>query len=232
MTTVLIDGDLIAYRCAAVNENANEGLACWQTDQLLSRILEELDATNWHIYLSGDNNFRYNIDPNYKANRRDQPRPRFLEAVRRYLVLTHGARLCDGYEADDALGMHATQFPELGLIICSIDKDLLQLEGKHYNFVRRELVTVSRLGGLRTFYEQLLVGDASDNISGCPGIGKAKAPKLLEGCDDEECLVQCCWGAFERAGATESEFIRDARLLYILRSESDSWHPPLDLQLD
>jgi len=231
MTIALIDGDLVAYRCAAVNENSNEGLACWQTDQLISRILEDTNADNWQIFLSGENNFRYNIDPNYKANRRDQPRPRFLEPVREYLVREHGASIADGYEADDSIGIALTRFSSDRCVVCSLDKDLLQLPGTHYNFVRGDFINITEIGGLRNFYEQLLVGDSSDNIRGCPGIGKAKAPRLLEGCESESCFLDCCWAAFAKAGATESEFIRDAKLLYILRSEDDWWSKTLQLDL-
>jgi len=232
MTIALIDGDIVTYRTSAVNENGSAGLACWQADQLIGSILEDVNATDWHIYISGDNNFRYGLYPDYKANRRDQVKPRFLEAVREYLVRDHGARIADGYEADDSIGIGLTKYGSDQCTICSIDKDLLQLPGYHYNFVRKEFRSISRSAGIRNFYEQLLVGDSTDNIRGCPGIGKAKAPRLLDGCADEGCLCQCAWGAFAKAGATEAEFIRDGKLLYILREEGDSWRPPLDMVLE
>lgn len=232
MTTALIDGDLVAYRCAAVNENAEAGLACWQTDQMIATILEEVNADNWFIYLSGENNFRYQIWSEYKANRRNLPRPKHLEAVREYLVLQHLASICDGYEADDALAMATRRLGTDSVEICSLDKDLLQIPGRHYNFVRKEFLVVSEFDGLFNFYIQLLVGDQSDNIRGCPGIGKAKAPRLLEGCTNESEFIQCCWQAFSRAGVSEADFIRDAKLLYILREEGDAWRPPLDLVLE
>ncbi len=237
MTTALIDGDIVAYRCAAVNENADLGLACWQADQLIARILEDVDANNWRIFLSGDNNFRYTIYPDYKAHRRNVAKPKHLEGVREYLVRDHGADISDGYEADDSIGIYASRLsgPEPAandeMVICSLDKDLLQIAGKHYNFHRRELTTVTPIGGLRNLYEQVLTGDSADNIKGCSGIGKAKAPKLLDGCSRESEFILCCWQAYERAGHTEDFFIMNAKLLYILRSEGDSWKPPLDLEL-
>lgn len=232
MTTALIDGDLVAYRCAAANEEADLGLAIWQTDQMIARILEDVNADNWFIFISGDNNFRYNIYPDYKANRRNQPRPKHLEGVREYLVSSHNADIADGYEADDSLGIARTRLGVDNNVICSLDKDLLQLEGQHYNFVKRTFERISRWDGLRNFYTQLLVGDSTDNIRGCPGIGKAKAPKLLEGCNDESDLVRCCWESYERAGSSEDFMIMNAKLLYILREEGDAWKPPLDLILE
>lgn len=229
----LIDGDAITWKCSAVCENAsNPGLANYQADQYIARILEDVNADNWIIYLSGENNFRYGIFPEYKANRRDKPRPKYLESVREYLVTDHGARITDGYEADDALGIATTEWANDNYVICSGDKDLQQLKGEHYHLDRRELTRVTEFGGLRNFYEQLLVGDPTDNIRGCPGIGKVKAPKLLDGCHDESCLAECTWEAFSKAGATELEFIRDGRLLWILRSaNARNWRPPLTFEL-
>jgi len=227
----LIDGDLVAYRCAAVNENADAHLALWQTDQLISRILEDINADNWDIFISGENNFRYTIFPDYKANRRDTPRPKHLERVREYMVSEHHARITDGWEADDELGIEAGRRGFNDVVICSLDKDLLQLPGTHYNFVRREIRRISPEEGLRNFYEQLLVGDSTDNISGCRGIGKVKAPRILGQSTNEHDLVQAVWRAYERAGESEDSFVRSARLLYILKSPDDHWRPPLDMEL-
>jgi DNA polymerase-1 len=231
MTTALIDGDLVTYRCAAVCENAGEGLAIWQTDQLVSRILEDVNADNWKIYLSGDNNFRFAIFPDYKANRRDQPKPKHLERLREYLVLEHNAIIADGCEADDELGIEGTRLGPDGAIICSLDKDLLQIPSTNYNFHRRELRRIPPEEGLRTFYEQVLIGDSVDNISGCRGIGKAKAPKLLAECRTEFDYVEATWRAYEAAGQSEQDFIRTCRLCFILRQRDVHWRPPLDLQL-
>ena len=228
MTTAVIDGDIVTYRCAAVNENADLGLAKWQADQLLVRILEETEADDWKIYLSGDNNFRYAIFPDYKANRRDLPKPKHLEGLREHLVLEWNATICDGYEADDALGMESGGNE---MVICSIDKDLLQLSGTHYNFVRRELKEVDAFSGAVSFYTQLLCGDPTDNIRGCPGIGKVKAEKALRGCTTErelyERTVECYRHVYKDLWEKELEL--NAQLLYIWRTENDKWEKPTEL---
>lgn len=220
----LIDGDIVCYRTAAVNENAAEGIAKWQADQLITRIIEDVNATDWAIYLSGDNNFRYQLYPDYKANRRDMVRPKHLESVREHLVLEWNAIICDGYEADDALGMAANGRG----IICSIDKDLLQIPGYHYNFVRREVKEVNAFDGAKWFYTQLLSGDATDNIRGCPGIGPVKAEKALRGCNTErelfDACIQCYWEALGNNFWEALEL--NADLLYVWRKENDKWNPP------
>lgn len=233
--TALIDGDIVAYRCAAANEKADVGLAVWQADQLLSRILEDLNADDWKIYLSGDNNFRYGIDPNYKANRRDKPKPRHLEAIREQLVGVHGASICDGHEADDALGIHLYGSAEDQCVVASIDKDLLQLSGQHYNFVRRELVYIDEFTGWYKFYSQCLIGDATDNVPGCPGIGAARCPRVLGESTTAYQLYECVRNAYRIAytnkdGVTdpawETNLERNAQLLYVWRKENDKWTPP------
>ena len=233
-TTALIDADIVAYRCAAINENADLALAHWQTDQLLGRILEDVNAANWELYLSGDNNFRYSIDPEYKANRREDVKPKHLEGVREYLVTHWDASIADGYEADDAIGIQAHRN---NVVICSIDKDLLQLPGVHYNFVRRTIETISEVEARRNFYIQLLVGDPSDNIRGCPGIGKVKAPKILEECNEEKEFFEAVASAYARAYEPEPwehHLIKNAKLLHILQQEEDSfaWRLALDLVVE
>ena len=67
-----------------------------------------------------------------------------------YLVKEYKAEVCDGQEADDALGINQTD----QTIICTIDKDLLMIPGQHYNFVKEEFKTVTYLDGLKHFYMQ------------------------------------------------------------------------------
>lgn len=219
---VLIDGDIVCYRCAAATENDDPGIACWQTDEMLKRIISEVEAESHQIYLSGQNNFRYVLYPDYKANRRDKPKPKHLEVLREHLVTVWDADVVDGYEADDALGMNQTQ----DTIIASIDKDLLQIPGKHYNFVNRELMDISVLEGWRNFYTQLLIGDTSDNIKGCPGVGKAKAPRFLQECDSPESMYETCVKQYTMAKVPMEQMELSAQLLYVWRVLDDKWTPP------
>ena len=194
---------------------------------MLARILEEVNADDWKIYLSGDNNFRYAIFPDYKANRRDQPKPRHLEGLREFMVLDWEARICDGYEADDELGIISQQ--DSNCIICSIDKDLLQLPGVHYNFVKREIKEVDEFSGAKQFYTQLLVGDPTDNIRGCPGIGPVKAERAFKGCTTERQLYERCVEQYTLVYKEdwEKQLTLNANLLYIWRKPEDTWTPPL-----
>jgi hypothetical protein len=232
---VLVDADIVAYRCAAVNEKADFPLARWQADQLITRIIEDVNASDWKLFLtSGNNNFRYTVYPEYKANRRDQPKPRHLELLREHLVLDWNAELVDGYEADDAIGI---ELSTNGGIAASIDKDLLQLPGRHFNFITRSFTDVTETAGMAMFFRQLLIGDPTDNIKGCPGIGKVTTERLLRNIETVDGLYITCLKAYEDAFSGESgrafeQLNLNAQLIYIWRRENDNWQrllkPPTD----
>ena len=114
---------------------------------MIQDILADTGATSYSVYLTGSGNFRRDIAPSYKANRPDE-RPTHWQAVREFLVTQHKAIICNGYEADDEMGIQ--QDKEGGTtVICSIDKDLLQIPGKHYNFVKKVFQEVTPDQGLK-----------------------------------------------------------------------------------
>lgn len=177
----LIDGDLLAYRSAAVTENDNEGLANWRAEQTLFDIIQHTEADNFIIFLGGLNNFRKILDPTYKANRKEKQKPKYLKTIESYLMNNYGAIRINGIETDDALGILQSEES----VICSIDKDLLQVPGNHYRWPYNEWLEVTSIEGLRQFYKQLLIGDKADNVYGVDKIGKVKAGKLLDSIEDE-----------------------------------------------
>lgn len=185
-------------------------------------ILRETGGTEWECYLTGDTNFRYQVFPEYKANRLGKPRPVHLEACKRRLVTEWAATYIEGMEADDQLGIRQCVGDTNDSIICSIDKDLLQIPGWHYNFVKHQRTYVTPMEGLRHFYWQLLVGDSSDGIKGAAGIGPVKADKILDGIDDELDMFNACLAHFH----TREELIMNAKVLHIWQRQNDWWVPP------
>lgn len=218
----LLDADLIAYRAAASAELEEEFIAIARCDENIRQILAETGATEYRGFLSGGMNFRKELDPQYRANR-TQPKPRHLMACQAFLVEKWGIEITDGIEADDALGINQHD----GSIICSLDKDLLQIPGKHYQWAISGTVKgktwvkearwydIDYFTGLRTFYASSLIGDTSDNIFGIKGIGPAKAGKLLEGCTTERALFEACRGLYQ----DDERYFRNLKLLWVLRTE-------------
>lgn len=213
MTTALVDMDIVAFRTAAASEAEPVDIAILRADKLMRDILEATQASRYLGFLTGSNNFRKEINPDYKANRKDKPLPIHLNDIREYLVTEWKISVTDGYEADDALGFHQTDTT----VICSIDKDLLQIPGRHYNFVKQEFIEVTELDGLRHFWKQMLIGDVSDNIKGVDGIGPKKAAKLI---DPLETNTEMFWTVSNLYDSSE-RFWMNCDCLWIWRNEHE-----------
>lgn len=220
----LIDGDICAYRTAAASEEADENICLLRLDRMIREILHVTEADTYEIYLSGEDNFRYKIFPEYKANRKDTVKPKWLQACREYLATEWNAKFAHGCEADDMMGIEQTLCKtkfNTQSIICSIDKDLLMIEGDHYNFVRNEWYKVAHFEGLKHFYTQLLMGDASDGIPGVKGLGEKKAARMLEGCETEQEMFDVCRQAYN----DDATMLMYGKCLWIWRKENDIWNP-------
>ena len=216
----LIDADIVAYRVACTLEDDDaEDFVYARAEDLIDNILVSTEATEYRLFLTGKNNFRYTIYPEYKAHR-PKEKPFWLEKCRQYLIATFNAEVVNGQEADDALGIAQTE----DTIICSIDKDLLMIPGRHYNFVKDEFQEVTNDSGMRHFYMQCLTGDRSDNIKGIEQIGPKKAEKILVGCITEQEL----FNAVREAYSNDEEFLMNGRVLWIRRKENEDWKERFD----
>ena len=220
----LIDGDLIAYRCAASCENEEFDVAVSRAKGLLDDILLKVNATEYRLFLGGRTNFRKSIYPEYKGNRKVEDKPKWLNLLIDYLIKTEGGeRSPDGLESDDMMAMLQTD----KTIICSLDKDMLQVAGMHFqwaisgaNWQKPDtFYNQSDIEGLRLFYEQCLKGDTSDNIKGVAKIGKVGAKNLLANCQTEQEMFDIVVQAY----GNDDEFLMNAQCLWLLRSMEDSY---------
>ena len=233
MTEALIDADLVAYRCAASAEDEEEFVALSRCKNLVERILQQTNATTYTLYLSGSGNFRKEIDPEYKANRKDTPRPKWLQSCREYLVTGWKAKVTDGIEADDALGIAQRE----DTIICSLDKDLLQIPGSHFrweisgpNWTKQaEILQISQEESLRRFWTQTIVGDVADNVFGIHGMGPKKTEKLFVDVDEDQDIVSLnndYYGIVKAVYNDDERLHKNCKLLWVLRTERGIWQPP------
>ena len=187
----LTDTPIFATALAA--EDVDLPIAKSRLDYNINHILEDSGCSEYKLFVSGEGNFRKEIDPSYKLHRADKPTPKWREDLRLHLIESWGAIECNGYEADDHCGI--SQASDGSTIICGIDKDLLQIPGKHYQWpiVRKgEIVRpglyhdIDEETGWRNLFTQALTGDTADNIKGVQGIGPKKAEKILAECHTEE----------------------------------------------
>jgi len=225
---ILVDGDIVAYRCACKCNDESEKTACYTTGSFLSDMISHLytmidGEPDYKVYLTGKGNFRHDIavtEP-YKGNRKEKEKPVHLEAIRQYLIKDWNAVVSEGEEADDLIAIDATAIPDS--IIVSLDKDFNQVPGKHYNFNKQDLYDVSEDEGLLFFYRQIIMGDKADNIVGVHGIGEKKSQKLLEDLSEIEMYNKCI-----ELLDSEERVIENARLLWLRREPDQLWEPPVE----
>lgn len=224
---VLIDGDILAYRSAYCCEDKGVEEGQHKIDDIVDGILYNTTfdpaEAQYEMFLTGEGNFRFDVQPTYKGNRKDRPKPIHLNAMRQYLIDGYNAKVSSGQEADDDIAIRAS---ELGssTIIASIDKDFLQVPCWHYNFNRKTLVRVNEFEGLQFVYAQILQGDTADNVFGLKGIGAVKSVLMLESATNERELYELCVEAYD---GDVSKVKENAQLLWLLREEGQLWKEPL-----
>lgn len=230
----LIDMDLVVFRCAASAENDNFSIAVYRAEELLDTLLEKVGATEYKAYISSATNFRKEIYPEYKAHRKLE-KPVHLLALKDYAFEFMNAELAsEGLEADDMLGIEQTNYllareseDDYYSTICSLDKDLLQIPGKHYSWEigtskwskPESYLVQSELEGYRLFYEQAIKGDSTDNIKGIPKMGEVKAKAALKDCTTELEMFNVVRDLY----GNDEEFLMNAGCVWILREHGKTY---------
>jgi hypothetical protein len=222
----LIDGDILIYRIGYTTQDVELPIAQWRMDDTIRTILRDLDTEDYHIYLTSSDrsNYRYKLYDKYKANRKAE-KPLWYNELRAHLLAAHPTTMVFDQEADDAIGIAANR----DSVVVSIDKDLDQIAGKHYNFVKQEHYGITEAEGLRFFYFQLLRGDPADNIPGCQGIGPKKADRALHGAVSEDQMYDAALRLYTSVyGDKGPEYlVTFARLLKIRQTSDEGlWLPP------
>ena len=201
-TLFLIDGNNQMYRAYHAFRGrglSNAGGQSTHAVYVFVTMLRKLIADHKPAYLAASFDlagptFRDEIVTDYKANRAAMP-----DDLVEQIAFVHSA--CEamgvpivtapGYEADDVIGTLARRAAAAGfdVAIVSMDKDFFQLVGDGIRiFDPRDDGTFYDADGVVTKFgvkpSQVvdvlaLVGDASDNVSGVPGVGKKGAIDLI-----------------------------------------------------
>jgi len=201
----LLDGMALSYRAhfAFINSRLknSEGIPTGPIlgfANTLVKLLEEDKPT--HIAVVWDTHeptFRHDMDEDYKANRPPQPEdlrtgiPLIKEMVEKFGIQNLEQH---GYEADDIIGTIASEANanDVNVYLVTPDKDFMQLVHDHITMVKPDnknggFIIIDR-EGVKDYFSVYpekvvdvlaLIGDASDNIPGVPGIGKKGAPDLI-----------------------------------------------------
>ena len=218
---LLIDADYIVYKsCAAaetevdfgddvilVTSNFSDALSA--TYRELTKIRDQFGSfTPLILFFSDTRNFRKKILPDYKGHR-NRKKPCGYKRVINRLKDEFEVIIMPELEADDAMGIYATQNP--GNIVVSPDKDMKQIPGKLYNL--DENFTITKEDGAAWHLIQCLSGDQTDGYGGVPGIGVKRAETLFK---KEGYSWKTVVKAFTDKDLTEKDALVNARLARIL----------------
>ncbi|MBQ4074463.1 MAG: DNA polymerase I [Clostridia bacterium] len=251
-TLLAVDGNSLMHRAFhALPLMDSNGIYTNAVHGFLSMLLKAMqDLSPRYIAVAFDEHaptFRHTAYADYKAGRRATPeelRPQFV-IIKEILSAMHlGVLSVTGYEADDILGtlsVHCQQ-QNLDCVLLTGDRDALQLIGNGTKVLfTRKGITESTLfdsAGVKEYFgvtpEQVtdwkgLMGDASDNIPGIPGVGEKTALKLL---NEYHTLENVLAHAAEIKGKL-GEKIRDHAELAIFSKDLATIRPtaPIDFNL-
>ena len=181
--------------------------------------------------------FRHEAYEQYKAQREETPEairlsvPIIKDIIRAYRIPILEV---SGYEADDVIGTLATEAGRQGITtyMMTPDKDYGQLVSPHIfiyrpqfgnsNFEIRGVDEIKNKYGIERPEQVIdilgLMGDSSDNIPGCPGIGEKTAVKLVQEFGSIENLldhIDNLKGATKTKIETHVEEIRFSNLKFV-----------------
>jgi DNA polymerase I len=159
--------------------------------------------------------FRYDIWPEYKANRIGKRKPLGMRDIRKWVHDEYECRSMAGLEGDDVMGILATNGNYPNPIIVSIDKDMRTVP---CSLLAGEAVeTVTPLDANRAWMKQTLTGDSSDGYPGLKGVGPVSAEKILGPATSLPEMWTAVVVAYQKAGFTMKDALTNARMARILR---------------
>lgn len=201
---VLIDLSSIYHPAYRYAENQPQSMAIAATLDMVNRCAKKDPTALVAICVDSRKSWRKELVPTYKAQREKLPNDFYgtLDRVKERLDMD-GYLLweSDGFEADDVIATATEAAVANGhdVVICSADKDLMQLlrpgvmqfrthDSSMWTEKEAEEkfgVKVSQIGDWLT-----LVGDPSDNIKGCQGVGEKRATAMLSTNEDWPGIVK------------------------------------------
>lgn len=249
----LIDIDQLVYASASVGEKKNltqnnmEILFIGSVRRRAKEVQDLVPSIKIHRYfVTGKRNFRKRLRAEnvYKGNR--PPKPKAYEYLHARAI-RGGAIVDDFLEADDLTAMrhHLSMVNDTySTVLVDQDKDLDQVAGwrivpslyRHSELIREPTLRFITIEDAhKSFYTQLLSGDAVDNIAGFSNIGKVRANEVLAGAVTEwelwDRVVNFYFKTYLHQGVSLcdviSKIISRCALLYLKRGREDVFIPPL-----
>lgn len=152
-------------------------------DSIMTKILTDTEAKEYIAFIKGykTTDTRKSANPDYKANRPTQS-PKMWNFIKEYLMSKWRVTQCNNIEVDDAVRLtynYYSKFMGLDCFTVAIDKDIINLEGKAYNWRKEEWITTTAEQANQYFWKSMITGDTIDCIKGIPGKGEKYVEKLF-----------------------------------------------------
>jgi DNA polymerase-1 len=218
---------LILYRCSSATEHVVQ----WDEDNFVlsanieaskdlvvatvAELRSHIEADEILVCISDTSNFRKAVTSDYKSNRKEVRKPLVYRELRKWFMETYPTVCWPNLEADDMLGILSTTPGNEGFIVASEDKDLMTIPGKLWR--QKSLSDISPIEADRFWMLQTLTGDVTDGYKGCPGMGPAKAAKVLDKLETLEDMLAKVVATYIKQGLTADDALLNARLARILR---------------
>lgn len=247
-TLLLIDAYAMIYRAyyafiraPRMNSRGENTSAVFGFVVTLDDLLRKVQPT--HVGVAFDPHgptFRHEAFEQYKAQREETPEDirRAVPVIKRLLEAMNIPVLeVPGFEADDVIGTLAKQGEEIGydVYMATPDKDYGQLVTDHIKMYRPRHTGGFELMGPKEVCEKYgirhqtqviellgLMGDASDNIPGCKGVGEKTAVALLHQFGTIDYMLTHTdeiKGALREKVETQADAIKFSRFLATIRTD-------------
>ncbi len=179
---VLIDADSLLYFSSYGSEEdqiLSETKLSEKIYDILNIVGQSYNIERYYVFVKGQNNFRYKIFPAYKKNR--PAKHPIIDILNKYLVENFGAIEAHNAESDD-YAFSYSQIPEYKgrTILCSVDKDLRQIPGIHYDYQKNQFHIIPEEDANYNLAIQMIMGDTADAIPCLKGYGVKKAEKIIK----------------------------------------------------
>jgi len=192
MKVAMFDGDWLCYSIACAFQEKNPfdeeaepitdfGMAKTTLERSIQKSadLNDCDEIEVHFSTSRVDNFRRDFLPDYKMNREGSTPPVLLSKLKDHCDKLYDVVAIPRLEADDSLGIKATERGYGESVIVSIDKDFLTIPAHIYNPNKKILKKQTRTNAFKSFIYQVMIGDSTDGYKGIPQIGPKKALKFI-----------------------------------------------------
>jgi 5'-3' exonuclease len=167
--------------------------------------IEEIHEVDRVLTFAGARgNFRKEISRSYKANRVGREIPPILNELQEHVKETYNSIAGCGVETDDVVATYwknlTDTFGRDEVIIVSIDKDYKQLPCIIYNYhlSHQCYYDITKEQSLYNFYEQMIIGDTSDNVNFCKGYGVKYVHKAFKDCLSEQSYIRVVFQLFKK----------------------------------